>query len=80
MINYSKSHKATAGWDGEDEEYIEKVESKLDINVSVLTIGLVLVYSLFGVNMYAQFNLASGDIFMNMLNAKSLCRDSGFPV
>ena len=67
LINYSKSRKATAGWDGEDEEYIEKVESKLDINISVLTIGLVLVYSLFGVNMYAQFNLASGDIFMNML-------------
>lgn len=67
LISYIKTRKATANWDGENEEYIEKVETKLGIIISMLTIGLVMVYSLFGINAYAQFYLASGEIFMSML-------------
>ncbi len=67
LIGYFKARKATANWDGENEAYIEKVETKLGIIISMLTIGLVLVYSLFGINAYAQFFLASGEIFMSML-------------
>lgn len=67
LTGYIKSKKAIAIWDNEDEEYIEKVEAKLGIIISMLTIALVMVYSLFGINMYAQFNLVSGDVFMSML-------------
>lgn len=67
LISYIKASKSTANWDGEDEEYIEKVETKLGIIMSMLSIGIILVYSLFGINAYAQFYLASGDLFMSML-------------
>lgn len=66
LVSYIKARKATSEWDGEDEEFIEKVEEQLGINISVLSIGLIMVYSLFGINAYAQFHLASDDVFLSM--------------
>lgn len=66
LVSYIKARKATSEWDGEDEEFIEKVEDQLGINISVLSIGLIMVYSLFGINAYAQFHLASDDVFLSM--------------
>ncbi len=67
LISYIKARKATASWDGENEEYIERIETKLGIIMSMLSIGIIMVYSLFGINAYAQFYLVSGDVFMRML-------------
>lgn len=57
LTGYIKSKKAIAIWDNEDEEYIEKIETKLGIIISMLTIGLVLVYSLFAICFYGSFGL-----------------------
>ena len=67
LISYIKARKATSLWDGEDEDYIDNVESKLGITISVLTIGMIMIYTLFGVNIYAQFNLASKEVFLTLL-------------
>lgn len=67
IANYCKCRKAFTMWDGEDDEYIEKVESKLDIIVSILTIGLILVYSLFAVYAYTMFYIMNADTFLLLL-------------
>lgn len=72
LISYIKARKATSLWDGEDEDYIDKVEAKLGVTISVLTIGMIMVYTLFGVNIYAQFNLASGEVFLTLLPLLSI--------
>lgn len=72
LTGYFKSKKAIAQWDGENEEYIDKVETKLGIIISILTIGLVLVYCLFSVCAYAQFFLMTDEQFFNIFPLTAL--------
>ena len=67
LTGYIKSKKAIAAWDGEDEDYIEKVEAKLDVIISILTIGLILVYSIFAVCFYGSFRLATDEEYFRLV-------------
>ncbi len=67
LLGYNKSKKAISNWDGEDEEYIEKVEARLGVIISILTIGIILIYCLYAVYFYAMFHLMSAEQFFSML-------------
>lgn len=67
LTGYVKSKKAISAWDGEDEDYIEKVEAKLDVIISMLTVGLILVYSIFAVCFYGSFRLATAEEYFSMV-------------
>lgn len=71
LTGYFKSKRAISTWDGEDEDYIEKIEAKLDVIISILTIGLILVYSIFAVSFYGTFNLTTHEEYLRLfpLNA-----------
>jgi len=72
LTGYFKSKKAIAHWDGEDEEYIEKVEARLGIIISILTNGLVIVYCLFSICAYAQFFLMTDEQFFSIFPLTAL--------
>lgn len=72
IFGHNKAKKAILNWDGEDEEYIEKIEAKLGVIISMLTIGLILIYALFAVYFYALFNLMNPEQFFNTLPLMAL--------
>ncbi len=56
VCGYIKAKKLSAGWDGEDEDIIDKSESLISGCIAVLSVAQIVSMALFGVIVYATYD------------------------
>ena len=70
------ARKSFQAWDGEDEAYVDAIEQKISIGLTIGSIDLILSFFLFGAGFYGgirDMNRGSMEWFPYMLNITGLC-------
>lgn len=70
------ARKSFQAWDGEDEAYVDAIEQKVSIGLTIGSIDLILSFFLFGAGFYGGIkgmNRGSMEWFPYMLNVAGLC-------